>query len=275
MSVVDACHQSADSITPGNSVGRHYFDKRRSVDSLREPVQKGRQRHLESNPNIVGVASLIGDPSRAAMLMNLLGGEALPAGELARVARITPQTASSHLAKMVEGGLLVHEFCGRHRYYRLANAEVGQALEALNAIALPKKIRSLRESDQSKTLRFARTCYDHIAGEVGVALTDRLISLGVIEESGRDFSLSQEGLARIRNFGVPVEDLQKTRRHFARQCLDWSERRHHLAGSLGAAVTGRLFDLEWISRIPGGRAVRVTREGFKGLEAEFGIKLRR
>lgn len=228
---------------------------------------------MGASPNIVEVASLIGDPSRSAMLLNLLGGKALPASELARAARITPQTASSHLAKMVEGGLLIYESYGRHRYYRLASAEVAHTLEALNSIARQKPIRSLRESDQSKALRFARTCYDHIAGEVGVALTDRLLHLGVMGESGRDFALSPDGIKRLEDFGVSVGDLRKTRRNFARQCLDWSERRHHLAGSLGAAVTGRLFELQWITRIPDGRAIRVTDDGFRGLESEFGLKL--
>jgi len=229
---------------------------------------------MDSTPNIVEVASLIGDPSRGAMLMNLLGGEALPAGELARAARVTPQTASSHLAKMVEGGLLDRESYGRHNYYRLASAEVGQALEALNAIAPPKPVRSLRESDQSKALHFARTCYDHIAGEVGVALTDRMLELAVLEEGeGRDFVITPDGMKWFGDFGIDLGNIRRGRRHFARQCLDWSERRHHMAGALGAALTNRLFELGWISYIPGGRAVRVTDKGFKGLEAEFGLSL--
>lgn len=229
-----------------------------------------------SSPNIVEVASLIGDTSRAAMLMCLLDGKALPASELAREARITPQTASSHLAKMVEGGLLVHESYGRHRYYRLASVEVGQALEALNAIAPPKPVRSLRESVQSKALHFARTCYDHIAGEVGVALTDRMLELAVLEKAEeRDFVISSDGTRWFRDFGIDLGGIQRQRRHLARQCLDWSERRHHMAGALGAALTSRLFELEWISRIPGSRAVRVTNKGFRGLEAEFGLTLGR
>lgn len=224
-----------------------------------------------ATPNIVEVASLIGDTSRAAMLMCLLGGKALPASELARAARITPQTASSHLSKMVEGGLLVHESYGRHRYYRLANAEVGQVLEALNAIAQPKPVCSLRESEQSKALHFARTCYDHIAGEVGVALTDRLLELGVMREDDRDFVVTADGVNWFPDFGINLDGIRRGRRYFARQCLDWSERRHHMAGVLGAAVTNRLFDLKWIERIPDGRSVRVTSEGFLGLKRDLGI----
>ncbi|AKF95785.1 ArsR/SmtB family transcription factor [Brevibacillus laterosporus] len=224
-------------------------------------------------PNIVEVAALVGDPSRVTMLLELLGGIALPASELARAARITPQTASSHLTKLVEGNLLVVEMSGRHRYYRLSGPEVAYALEALNVIATPKPIRSLKEYDQSKVLRYARTCYDHIAGEVGVGLTDRLLELGMIERSGRDFVVSKHGYERFKQFGIDVDNVKKGRRHFARQCLDWSERKHHIAGGLGAAITNRLFELEWIARIPGGRAVRVTDAGLNGLADEFGLRL--
>lgn len=229
-----------------------------------------------TTPNITGVASLIGDPSRAAMLMNLLGGKALPASELARAAHVTPQTASSHLAKMLEVGLVVHESFGRHRYYRLASEDVGHALEALNAIAPARPVRSLRESDQSKALHFARTCYDHIAGEVGVALTDKMLELAVLEDGAeRDFVATPDGTKWLRDFGIDLDRIRQGRRHFARKCLDWSERRHHIAGALGAALTNRLFDLEWLSRVPDGRAVRVTDKGFKGLHEEFGLTLDR
>ncbi len=165
------------------------------------------------------------------------------------------------------------EMSGRHRYYRLAGPEVAYALEALNAIAPQKPTRSLKEHDQSKVLRYARTCYDHIAGEVGVALTDRLLALGMIERAGRDFAVRAQGRDRFLRFGIDVEQVQKGRRHFARQCLDWSERRHHIAGGLGAAITNRLFELEWIARIPGGRAVRVTDAGINGLADEFDLSL--
>lgn len=228
---------------------------------------------MAAKPNIVEVAALVGDPSRVAMLLELLGGKAQPAGELARAARITPQTASSHLAKLVEGGLVAVEMSGRHRYYRLAGPEVAYALEALNAVATPKPIRSLKEYEQSIALRYARTCYDHIAGEVGVKLTDRLLALGMIERSGRDFVVGEHGHDRFKRFGIDVDRVQNGRRHFARQCLDWSERRHHIAGGLGAAITNRLLELEWIARIPGGRAVRVTEAGVNGLADEFGLTL--
>lgn len=229
---------------------------------------------MSSCPDIVKVVALIGDPSRVSILISLLGGKSIPASELARTAKISPQTASSHLRKMVEGGLIIHESIGRHRYFQLASAEIGHALEALLTIAQPKQIRSLRESDQLVALRFARTCYDHIAGEIGVALTNRMLELGFIMKSGEDFILSAEGKERLIKFGVNVEETLKSRRHFARQCLDWSEREHHLAGSLGAALTNRLFELKWIKRLPEDRAVLVTDIGIKGFSEEFGLPIR-
>jgi DNA-binding transcriptional ArsR family regulator len=229
---------------------------------------------MSPNPNIVSVASLIGESSRADMLLSLLGGKALPASELARAARVTPQTASSHLSKMVAAGLLSQESYGRHRYYRLANSDVAHALEALNAIAPPKPICSLRESDQSRALHFARTCYDHIAGEVGVAVTDKMLELCLlVDGTGRDFAITPEGATWFLDFGISLEDLQKSRRHLARRCLDWSERRHHMAGALGAAMTNRMFELRWLQRISGGRAVRVTDAGFKGLKDTLNLRL--
>ncbi|RNB85296.1 transcriptional regulator [Brevibacillus nitrificans] len=228
---------------------------------------------MSSVPNIGEVASLIGEPSRVAMLLSLLGGKSLPASELARAARITPQTASSHLSKLVEGGLLVNDSYGRHRYYRLANAEVAHALEALLAIATPRPIRSLREADQVRAMRFARTCYDHLAGEVGVALTDQLLSLQMIEEADQEFVLTEAGRQKLQSLGVDVEFSPKSRRRFARPCLDWSERRHHLAGVLGASLTNRLFDLGWIERLPEGRAVRLTPAGIAGLYEQFGVDI--
>jgi DNA-binding transcriptional ArsR family regulator len=227
---------------------------------------------MNVNPNVTETAQLMGDPSRLAMLMSLLGGKALPASDLAHAARISPQTASSHLAKLVEGGLLLHESSGRHKYFRLANQEVAHALESLLAISPSKPVRSLRESDELKHLRHARTCYDHLAGKIGVALTDQLVNMRLLEESGKDYVLSPEGKEKLRNWGVEVDTYPKKRRHYARQCLDWSERRNHLAGNLGAEITKRLFELKWIERLPNGRAIYVTSEGIQGFSSEFGLQ---
>ncbi|MFC4102117.1 ArsR/SmtB family transcription factor [Paenibacillus xanthanilyticus] len=225
------------------------------------------------NPNVLDTAQLMGDPSRLAMLMSLLGGRALPASDLARSANISPQTASAHLAKLVAGGLLVHERYGRHKYFRLANHEVAHALEALLAISPSKPVVSLRESDELKRMRHCRTCYDHLAGAVGVALTDRLIHLGWLKASGKDFTLTAQGADGLKAWGAETDEAAGKRRHYARQCLDWSERRPHLAGHLGAAIAKRLFELKWMERFPQGRAILVTPEGMNGLDREFGLQL--
>ncbi|RAT97422.1 helix-turn-helix transcriptional regulator [Brevibacillus sp. Leaf182] len=226
---------------------------------------------MSTSPNIIEVASLIGEPSRVSILVSLMNGKALPASELARTAKVTPQTASAHLAKLVEGGLLVSESHGRHRYYRLASPDVAHALESLMTIAAPKPVRSLRESDQLRAIRYARTCYDHLAGEVGVALTQKMLELQLIEASGQDYVLSEAGKTKLQSLGVDLVAKPKSRRRYARPCLDWSERRHHLAGSLGASLTNRFFELGWIERVPGGRAVRVTPLGTSGFMTEFGL----
>jgi DNA-binding transcriptional ArsR family regulator len=226
---------------------------------------------MNLNPNISKVASLIAEPSRAAILTGLLDGRTLLASELARIARVTPQTASSHLSKLVEGGLLSVESRGRHRYYRLASPEVAYVLEAISTIAPPIKIQSLRESDQTKALHYARTCYDHIAGEIGVALTRVFIDLGWIVPQDREYTVTSLGMDGFQSFGIDVSRLHKGRRIFARQCLDWSERRHHIAGVLGTAITSRLFELGWIVRMPTTRALVVTEEGHRGLLDRFNI----
>ena len=228
---------------------------------------------VNSTPDLVSVAALIGDPSRAMILVRLLGGRAVPASELAAAAKITPQTASAHLSKLVNGGLLTVESHGRHRYYRLANEGVAHALETLNAIAPGRPLRSLRESDESRRLRFARTCYDHLAGEVGVAVTDQLLEQGALRPQGRDYELTATGDEVFARLGIRVSDLVGERRQFARQCLDWSERRYHLAGALGAALLARLTDLDWIERVGGSRAVRVTARGREGLQVQLGLVL--
>lgn len=229
---------------------------------------------MSENPNVIEVASLIGEASRVSMLMSLLGGRSLPASELAHVAGISPQTASSHLAKMVDGGLLTIQSNGRHRYYCLASPDVAHALEALITIAPPRKVRSLRESDQLKALRYARTCYDHLAGYLGVSLTDRLLELGYVEPMQREYAVTDHGVVNLLSFGIDIQSMKQTRRVFARQCLDWSERRHHISGILGASLANRFFELEWVKRMPNIRAIRLTADGVKGIMNEFGIELK-
>jgi DNA-binding transcriptional ArsR family regulator len=233
---------------------------------------------MENTPfgdaNIAAVAVLMSEPPRAAMLAALADGRALPAGELAYRAQVTAQTASTHLSKLVEGGLLVVEAHGRHRYYKLAHHRVAEALEALAVLAPPHRIRSLRASLEAERLRFARTCYDHLAGSLGVQLTQRLVEMQVLTITEQTSEVTQEGMTFLIQFGVNVGQVRQQHRAFTRLCLDWSERRSHLAGSVGAALAQRLLELEWIRRIPKNRAVLVTECGQEGLLKHFGLNMR-
>ena len=224
--------------------------------------------------NVAQPAALIGDPTRAAILMALNDGRAQPASALAYAAGVTPQAASNHLAKLVEGGLLTVDSEGRHRYYRLAGPHVAQALEAL--ILLAPRVRALDEprSPKARALRQARSCYDHLAGRLGVALTEALEARGFLSPSDVDpkaFVLTPEGLAALEELGVGIPRARRGVR-LARRCLDWTERRHHLAGPLGAALLARLLELGWLAHEPEGRALRITLEGRNGL-ARLGVSL--
>ncbi len=228
---------------------------------------------MTANPNISLVASLIADPSRATMLMTLLGGQTLLASELARIGGITPQTASAHLAKMVDAGLLVSTTEGRNRYFRLTSPDVAHALEALAIVAKPTPIRSLRQANQTQALRFARTCYDHLAGELGVSITAQMLARGWISSNQKDYAIANSGISAMQDLGVRVEELNAQRRALARQCLDWSERRYHLAGSLGQALATRFFELGWLQKQEGMRSVTVTEVGAEGLLHHFGLRI--
>ncbi len=227
---------------------------------------------MNAYPNIIKITSLIGDPTRATMLDALLNGQSLPAGQLAYIAGVTPQTASSHLAKLVEGNLITVDHQGRHRYYRLASAEVAQVMEIISTMAPPVPVRSLRESEELKKVRHARTCYDHLAGRLGVSLTEALLTNGFITvESDTDYGVSEKGKQRFRDFGIDLSTMKPGRRVFAKRCLDWSERYHHLGGFLGATITSHLFERGWIKRIERTRAVTMTTDGRNGFNQYFGL----
>jgi DNA-binding transcriptional ArsR family regulator len=226
---------------------------------------------MQADPDLATVATLIGDPARAAMLSALLSGQALPAGELAACARISPQTASSHLAKLVAGRLLRVTTAGRHRYYQLQSPEVGAALEALAAIAPQAQVRSLRESEAARALRFARTCYDHLAGVVGVALTQGLLDQGLLVADAHTYHVSTAGASWFARWGIDLAQIGQARRSFAKPCLDWSERHYHLAGALGAALARTLFERGWLVRVAGSRAVRLTEQGRAALHQELQV----
>lgn len=215
---------------------------------------------MAADVDIAPIAALLGDPTRAAMVSALHDGRALPAGELARRARISASTASAHLARLVDGGLLTLERSGRHRYFRLANDDVAHAIESLAAISPRKPARSLRDATIGEALSEARTCYDHLAGKLGVAVTAGLVRDRAIVERDGCFALGPHAGAVLGRIGVDAGDLPP-RRPAALRCLDWSERRPHLSGALGAAVCDRALEQRWIERLPGSRAVRLTPAG--------------
>ena len=217
------------------------------------------------------VAALIGEPARATMLLSLLDGRALPAGELAFSANVAPQTASGHLAKLVEGGLLRVETQGRHRYYRLAGPDVGNALEALGELAPAPRVRD-REPEEVRILRFARTCYNHLAGRLAVDINNamqRREFLAPVDEKQCELTeAGRQWLASIA--GIPMRFAR--REQLARLCLDWTERQHHLGGPLGCKLLNCFCEAKWMVRARG-RAVRVTVEGRVELGKQLGLAL--
>jgi DNA-binding transcriptional ArsR family regulator len=215
-------------------------------------------------------AWLIGDPTRAAFLTALSEEQSVSAGELARRAGVTASTASIQLAKLVDGGLLTVEQRGRYRYYSLAQPAIAAAIESLAVIAPRRPASSLRQARIGSDLQAARTCYDHLAGALGVALFDALLQKAMLTPG---LEATRKGERRLDEFGIDIGAAAEGRRPFARRCLDWSERRHHLAGALGAAIATRFFELGWIERMPSTRAIRVNEAGRAGLARELAVRL--
>lgn len=216
---------------------------------------------MTSGPDISRIARLIGDPARANILSALMSGQALAAGELASLAGITPATASSHLSQLLEGGLLVSEKQGRHRYFRIANADVANLIENLVGLADRSGHTRFRPGPKDPQLRRARVCYDHLAGEMGVELYDALFKAGAFAVSADGIDLSDQGRHLIAGLGINLESLSGTRRPACRTCLDWSVRRHHLAGQIGAALLQRFQEFGWMRRIQGERRLEITAMG--------------
>jgi DNA-binding transcriptional ArsR family regulator len=208
--------------------------------------------------DIASIAAVLGEPTRARMVQALHDGRALPAGELARRAGIRPSTASEHLALLVDRGLVAVEATGRHRYFRLASSEVAHAVEALSALAPARPARTLREATIGEALAEARTCYDHLAGKLGVALTDGLLRHEALIELDGGFALGANADRWLDRLGIAELPM---RRPSALRCLDWSERRPHVAGGLGAALLQRALEANWVVRLPASRAVRLTPAG--------------
>jgi DNA-binding transcriptional ArsR family regulator len=224
---------------------------------------------MSDSNRIAATAALLGDPARANILAALLDGRALTAKELAYAAHVTPQTASGHLAKLSEGGLLAAEKQGRHRYYRLASPLVGQMLEGVMAVVGPDPARATTWKG-GEALRMARTCYDHLAGRLGVALADGLMERGHVALGTDGGEVTEQGTRFLNDFGASPAP---GRRVFCRPCLDWSERRPHLAGRVGAALASRCFELGWIKRQRDTRAVVITPAGWQGFREAFGVAL--
>lgn len=226
--------------------------------------------------NVAVPAALIADPARAAILMALLDGRAQPASALAYAAGISAQSASNHLGKLVGGGLLKLRAAGRHRYYCLANTEIAHVLEGLSGLAPTVKSLETPRSPLARRLRAARSCYDHLAGRLGVALAATLVRERWLAETAGDderYDLTDAGRARFAAFGVVLDDVKPDRRGIARKCLDWTERRNHVAGPVGVRLLARLTALGWLERGigPRGRGVTVTPAGMTGLRDQFGL----
>jgi DNA-binding transcriptional ArsR family regulator len=226
---------------------------------------------VRGDADVAAAAALLAEPTRAALVLALMDDGPLPASDLAARARIAPSTASEHLARLVAGGFLASTKSGRHRYYRLADRAVAEAVEALAVVAPQPQVRSLREATRSELIRYARTCYDHLAGQLGVAIARGLESEAALIRRDGTYALGPNAAAQLAEFGIDLAGLQQQRRQLVRGCLDWSERELHVAGALGAALTERLFALGWIRRSDANRSVELTEDGRTGLNTVLGV----
>ena len=224
---------------------------------------------MKDGPSIVGSAALIGDHARAEILTALMAGQALTATELAGVAGVTKQTISSHLGKLLDARLLAVQSQGRHRYFRLAEPDVAQLLESLMGVAYRAGAVRVRSSPREPALRKARVCYDHLAGELGVLVFDGLEQRRFVRSGGEGLELTARGRRFCTELGIDVETLARRRRPLCRACLDWSMRRNHLAGAVGAAVLNRCLDLGWAKRAEGSRVVTFSPAGERTLRKLF------
>jgi DNA-binding transcriptional ArsR family regulator len=223
--------------------------------------------------DVAAVAALFADRARAAMLDALMDGRPRPAGELARSAGIAASTASEHLSRLLDGGLVTYEPDGRERRYRIASPAVAAAIEVLARLAPQVPARSLRVADRNEALRRARTCYDHLAGRLGVAVTEALVVRGILDRGDGAYALTDKGERVLDRIGVDVVAARTRSRAFARECLDWSERRPHLAGALGAAVAAAFLEARWVRRRPNDRALVITDAGAAALRRELGVSV--
>jgi len=225
---------------------------------------------MKAGPDIALVASLLGDPARANMLTALMSGRALTASELASEAGVTPQTASAHLARLEHGGLVAPRKQGRHRYFSLTGDDVAGVLEGLMGLAARTGHMRTRTGPKDPALRRARVCYDHLAGDFGVRLFDTLQTGGHVAVDGEAVEITGAGRAFATEFGIDLAAIAGKRRPLCKACLDWSNRRNHLAGALGAALLGRIYALGWAKREPDSRVVAFSPAGEKAFAEAFG-----
>jgi DNA-binding transcriptional ArsR family regulator len=228
---------------------------------------------IQAGPNFAKVATLIGDPGRARMLFSLLDGREFPASELAYRASVSPQAASAHLHKLVDGGLLFGRSAGRQRLYRLASAQVAAAIETLASIAPVEPVVSMHQHSLMERLREARSCYDHLAGKLGVGIADALLEKRAIAARGDTFALTARGERFLAGLQIDVRALHEQRRTFLSACLDWTERRRHVAGSVGAALMERMLAEGWVRRNASDRALQITNAGRAELPRVFGPRV--
>ena len=225
---------------------------------------------MKDGPHIARIAALIGDSARAEVLTALMADRALTATELADIAGVTKQTISAHLAKLLDAGLIAVESQGRHRYFRLADRDVAHLLESLMNVAFRAGAVRLRASPREPALRRARMCYDHLAGEVGVQFYEALVRQGMLQATPQGAAITPAGVQWFAHVGIDTSTLGQQRRMVCRPCLDWSDRRHHLGGALGAALLQRLFDGGWAHRAQGSRVVHFTPKGELALRQWLG-----
>lgn len=238
-------------------------------------LKGGTLRAMVSTNQIAVIGSLIGEPARAAILMALMDGQALTATELAGCANVTPQTASSHLARLTAADLLKVEKQGRHRYHRLASPDIARLLESMTQIASgagPSR-PTISVGPRDEAMRAARTCYDHIAGRLGVAIADALAAKGVVEFDDGAGIITAHGVAFLDETGIELDSRgRRSKRPLCRPCLDWSERRHHVAGKLGAAICNHFFEKNYVRRVKGTRALEISPSGRAAVRKMFGIR---
>ena len=219
----------------------------------------------------IKIATLIGDPTRASIMWALLDGKAFTATELAIVANTSPQNISMHLVKLLDADLLCVEKQGRHKYYRFSNKEIAYAIEGMANLISRPVVSDKKVVGKLPPIKYCRTCYDHLAGKIGVALTNSLVEQNIIIDANTNFEISLEGEKWFSDFGINIEELKKQRRLFLKPCLDWSERKNHMAGSLAASLLNKMIANDWLRKTTNSRAIIITGKGEKELLRYFKI----